>query len=162
MLDSKHLGVASTSMEVMIQSCGLEDATYLSTLLGSTGAEPQCLPITPSLTCQSSAGDMESTPRSSSTRYQWGALYEAWKWVTPLPNWQWILACLTRDEQFIQQMGLRIYHPTLSASWQSIASTTSSCAKPYLKGWSRATRQGAATDRHDAQDVHQRHAGAGP
>ena len=76
MLDSKHLGVASTSMEVMIQSCGLEDATYLSTLLQSTGAEQQYLPITPSLTCQSSAGDTESSPRSSSTRYQWDALYE--------------------------------------------------------------------------------------
>ena len=140
MLDSKHLGVASTSMEVMIQSCGLEDATYLSTSLGLTGAGQPSSPITPSSTSLSFAGDTGFVPHSSSTRYQWRELYVAWRLATVSPDLRQILVFPKKGEPSTRPMVWPSWTRSWNLSLQTIANTTYIYASGFSSSWFLDTR----------------------
>jgi hypothetical protein len=79
MINSERSELASMYTEAMNQLDGLEIQSYVSTLMGSTGDEPQCLPTTHSSMYQLWSGDTTPDHVSSSTRYQWRELYVAWK-----------------------------------------------------------------------------------
>ena len=94
----------STSSEVTRRLNGLEEMTYLSTYLESTGDEPPCLRITPNSTSPSSLGGITSDPLLSSTRYQWRVLFAAWKLATVSPDLREILVFPQKEQPSIVPM----------------------------------------------------------
>ena len=138
--DSKRLEHAYTNLELTTQLNGLEEMDYVNTFLESTGDEPQCLRTTHSSMYPLWSGDTTPIPHSSSTRYQWDALYVAWKLVIPSPNLQMILDSLLREPLCTAQTAYRSWTQPLSENSPSIVRMTCTCAKKYSNDSLKAIR----------------------
>ena len=111
---------------------GLAEETYLSSFLESTGAEPQCLRTTHSSMYPLWSGCTTPIHVSSSTRYQWHALYEAWKLAIPSRNSPTILVFPPKGQPYTQQMDSISWIVRLRPNLLNTANTTSFYVKRYL------------------------------
>ena len=132
--DSKRSGLASMYMEAMELCNGMETTSYLESYQHSTGDEPPSLLITPNSTSPYLNGATEYTPASSSTRYQWDALYEAWKLVIASPSWRKTSGCDLRELPYIALMGSHQFRQRLKENSQTTAPMTCTCAKKFSLG----------------------------
>ena len=133
MRDSPISEHVSIYMEATDQLNGLEDATYLSTFLGSTGDELHFSRTTHNSMCQYWDGSMAYPPRSSSTPYQWHALYAAWRLAIPSRGWQALLAFPTKGKPYIRLMDYENWMRRSKKNSPSTASTMCSCANVYFQ-----------------------------
>lgn len=132
--------LASMYMEATTQLSGLEDATYLSTLMGSTGDEQHFSRTTPNSMCQYWDGGMTYPPHSSSTRYQWRELYVAWRLAIHSPNLPKRSDCPLKAMPFTRLMGLPSFLQKWSTNSLSTANMMCFCVKKYSNGSQRGIR----------------------
>ena len=129
--DSLRLEYAYMSSEPIIQLNGLEEMDYVNTFLESTGDEPQCWRTTHSSMYQLWSGCITPDLPSSSTHYQWHALYVAWKLVIPSPNLQQILDSLLREPLSTAQTVYYSWDWKSNKNSQSTVRMTCTCAKKF-------------------------------
>ena len=140
MHDSQLSEPVSMNTEVIDKHSGTEEMNFHEYYLRTTGQRLPFLPTMPSLTFLSLSGSTTSIPVSSSTHYQWDALYEAWKLGTHLQSWLKTLASLPRERQYIQRMDSNDFVTSISnESWQNIANTTYTFVSKFSEGWCTAT-----------------------
>ena len=135
MINLERSELASMYMEAMNQLDGLEIQSYVSTLMGSTGDEPQCLPITHSSMYPLWSGDITPDHVSSSTRYRWRELYVAWKLETHLPDSPKISDSPRKGQLYTQLMEFTSWTPRSSETSLSTANMMCFCARKYSNGW---------------------------
>lgn len=129
--DSPHSEWDSIYLEATELLDGLEVMSFITSYTNLIGDEQQSWHITPNLTCPYSHGDTASSPRSSSTPYQWQELYAAWKLAIPSQNWLAISDLSLKAKLSIAQTAANQYRRASKKNLQLTASTTSTSAKRY-------------------------------
>lgn len=128
------------SSELTSALSGIEEVmSFVESYKHTTGDEQQSWHITPNSMFPYSLGGTESDPRSSSTRYQWHALYEAWKLVIPSPGLQQILVFPQKGQPYILPMDWPSLTLRQKENSLSIVSTTYISANKYSKASRKAT-----------------------
>jgi hypothetical protein len=155
MINSERSELASMYTEAMNQLDGLEIQSYVSTLMGSTGDEPQCLPTTHSSMYQLWSGDTTPDHVSSSTRYRWRELYVAWKLVTVLPNLPTTLDLPQKGTAVHSTNGLSELDAAFERrTCEYCKHDVYLCEEIFKRLGCCLPIQGVTTHRHDAEDVH--------
>lgn len=131
--------LVSMSSEAAQSLNGIEEMSFLESYRHTTGDEQQSWHITPNSIFPYSLGDTEYTPHSSSTPYQWHALYEAWKLAIPSPGLQEILVFPQKGQPYTLPMDWPSLTLRQKENLLSIASTTYISANKYSRASRKAT-----------------------
>ena len=83
--------------------------------------------------CQYWGGSTAYYPLSSSTPYQWHALYAAWRLAIPSRGWQALLAFPPKGKPYIRLMDYENWMSRSKKNSPSTASTMCSCANVYFQ-----------------------------
>jgi len=139
MINLERSELASMYTEAMNQLDGLEIRSYVSTLMGLTGDEPQCLPTTHSSMYQLWSGDTTPDHVSSLIRYQWDERFEELKSATPLQNWPPIIPSPQRAMLFTPLTDYQYSRRKLKKSLPTTAPMMYFCARRYSNDLLKAT-----------------------
>jgi len=131
--------LVSMSSEAVQSLNGIEEMSFLESYRHTTGDEPQSWHITPNSMFPYSLGGTALDPPSSSTRYQWHALYEAWRLAIPSPGFQRILVFPQKGEPYILPMDWPSLTLRQNENSLNIASTTYISANKYSLASRKAT-----------------------
>ena len=138
--DSMTSELAYMSLEAAPSLSGIEEVqSFVESYQHTAGDEQQSWHITPNSMFPYSLGGTGLNPPSSSTRYQWRELYEAWKLAIPSRDWQRILVFPQKGEPYILQMDWPSLTVRQNENSLSIASTTYISANKSSKASQKAT-----------------------
>ena len=140
MHDSMTSEPAYMSSELINELSGIEEVpSYLASYQHTTGDEQQSWHITPNSIYPSSLGGIAPDPLLSSTRCQWGGLFEELRLATLSPNWPPSIPLPQKVLLFTPLTDYAYSRRKLKKNSPTIAPTMYICVKKYSSASLRDT-----------------------